>query len=48
MREREKEKGEGVMGLGVTPLAGLREPPDTQSVGNLGRKEVEVREKLVA
>lgn len=26
------------MGLGVTPLAGLGEPPDTQSVGDLGRK----------
>lgn len=30
------------MGLGVTPLAGLGEPPDTRSVGNLGRKGVEV------
>lgn len=26
------------MGLGVTPLAGLEEPPDTRSVGDLGRK----------
>ncbi len=26
------------MGLGVTPLAGLGEPPDTRSVGDLGRK----------
>lgn len=25
------------MGLGGTPLAGLTEPPDTRSVGNLGR-----------
>lgn len=27
------------MGLGVTPLAGLGEPPDTRSVGDLGRKQ---------
>lgn len=33
---------EGVTGLGVTPLAGLREPPDTRSVGNPGRIRVEV------
>lgn len=26
------------MGLGVTPLAGLGEPPDTRSVGDLGRR----------
>lgn len=26
------------MGLGVTPLAGPGEPPDTRSVGDLGRK----------
>lgn len=30
------------MGLGVTPLAGLGEPPDTQSVGDMRRKGVEV------
>ncbi len=38
------------MGLGVTPLAGLGEPPDTRSVGDLGRKEGDggggAREKL--
>lgn len=26
------------MGLGVTPLAGVGEPPDTRSVGDPGRK----------
>lgn len=26
------------MGLGVTPLAGPGEPPDTRSVGDLGRR----------
>lgn len=36
------------MGLGVTPLAELGEPPDTRSVGDLGRKEglAGQREKL--
>jgi len=38
------------MGLGVTPLAGLGEPPDTRSVGDLGRGGGEggggAREKL--
>lgn len=32
------EDWRGVMGLGVTPLAGPGEPPDTRSVGDLGRK----------
>lgn len=34
----EREERRGVMGLGVTPLAGPGEPPDTRSVGDLGRK----------
>lgn len=29
---------EGVMGLGVTPLARPGEPPDTRSVGDMGRE----------
>lgn len=36
--ERTGEGGRGVMGLGVTPLAGVGEPPDTRSVGDPGRK----------
>lgn len=33
------------MGLGITPLAGVGEPPDTRSVGDPGRKWVEVEGK---
>lgn len=42
VRVESGEEWRRVMGLGVTPLAGLGEPPDTRSVENLGRKGVEV------